>query len=88
MIRACKKIFLDCKYILQENIDDLDFLYKIYLMAGLHFLADSYPRLVGKGNKEKQCLAELLLGIQMINTIDNKRDIEELGVESVYEFNR
>lgn len=88
MIRSCVEIFHQCKEILGDDSTDYEFYFKIYLMAGLHFLADSYPRLVGKGNKEKQCIAELLLGTQIINNLNSQKDVEELGERSIYVFNR
>ncbi len=79
----CFDIFLDCKK--QLSIDECDkmFLTKITLMAGVHFLSDTYPRIVGKGkNPIDECYAEFLLGTILVNNvykyINNEIRLEEI----------
>lgn len=63
-------IFLECKDILKVNEEDEVFLTKIILMAGIHFLSDTFPRMVGKGKDiVKQAYAEYLLGTILINNV-------------------
>lgn len=73
--KKCEKIFLECKNIIQNKDNEKIFLFKIYLMAGMHFLSDTYPRMVGKGNKLVQCMQEYIVGTIIINNckylIDN-----------------
>ncbi len=44
---------------------------KINLMAGIHFLSDTYPRIMGKGDKLLECYSEFLIGTIIINKVYN-----------------
>lgn len=66
----CLNIFLECKRQLNINEDNNTFIIKIILMSGTHFLSDTYPRIVGKGeNPVDECYAEFLIGTILINNI-------------------
>lgn len=66
----CLKVFLQSKNTLRINEDDEMFSLKIILMSGMHFLSDTYPRIVGKGKKPiDECYAEFLIGTIIINNV-------------------
>ncbi len=66
----CLDIFLESKKQLNINESDEVFKIKILLMAGVHFLSDTYPRIVGKGhNPINECFAEYIVGTMLINNL-------------------
>lgn len=58
------------KYINDEETNE-EFKNKVNLMAGIHFLSDTYPRIMGKGNKLLECYSEFLIGTIIINKVYN-----------------
>ena len=68
---SCKEIFCSYSRILNPEVASDMFSAKILLYAGYHFLADTYPRIVGKGNQLSQCIAEYTLGTIIINRVYN-----------------
>lgn len=66
----CLKAFLQSKDILKIDDEEEMFKLKIILMSGMHFLSDTYPRIVGKGKKPiDECYAEFLIGTILINNV-------------------
>ena len=64
--------FLKFKPYINKNESDDIFVDKLNLLAGIHFLSDTYPRIVGAGNRIKQCYAEFLMGTIIINNMYEK----------------
>ncbi len=64
----CMKIFISNKNKIWDSEDEVIFINKILLLAGMHFLSDTFPRIVGKGRHiVDQCFSEFLLGTKLVN---------------------
>ncbi len=64
--------FLKFKPYINKNENENIFVDKLNLLSGIHFLSDTYPRILGAGNRIEQCYAEFLVGTIIINNIYEK----------------
>ncbi len=64
--------FKKYKFYINKDESEAVFVDKLNLLAGIHFLSDTYPRIVGTGDRTKQCYAEFLMGTIIINEMYKK----------------